>query len=665
MQENGGRNHSAAFALRLLGGFELLAADGAPVALSSAKARALVAYLACTPGRLAERPKVASLLWGDRGEEQARASLRQTLSVLRKALEGAEREILLTPPGGLALARDALSVDVAEFETLARSSRRDDLERAIALYRGPFLDGFDARAEPFEEWASAMRTQFAESAAAALGTLISEYEAAGADQRALPFARRLVDLDPLREDAHRAAMRLYQRSGRRNEALRQYQECVAVLDADLGVEPEAKTKALYEDILARRDAAPPASPSVAPPRPETTEQEDARPSIAILPFDSLGDDPDQGMFADGITEDIITELSRFAGLLVIARNSAFAYKGRAVALGDIGSDLGVRYVVKGSVRKAGNRVRVTAQLIELESGRHVWAERYDRELADVFALQDELTRGIVAVLPGRIENSEARKAVRKPPEDMAAYELLLAGKILHHRFTGEDCGKALALLDRAIALDPDYAAAHAWKACVLGQALGRGFLPDPKALFDGAVESAERALRLDENEVEAHRIQAEILMVTRQLSLAERHNERALALNPNDPRLLAQKGEILTWQGAAGEALGWIRMAMRLDPYTAHDWAHLLGRALMMSENYADAADAYLRSSYPRFGYHADAAGCYGMLGKQGDAAAQAARVREMKPDFSVADYVAGLAYADEADRARHRRILEAAPLPK
>ncbi|MEE8333752.1 MAG: BTAD domain-containing putative transcriptional regulator, partial [Alphaproteobacteria bacterium] len=611
MQATNSGNNSPIFELRLLGGFELRAPDGAPVRLTSAKARALLAYLACCSDRQAERAKIAALLWSDRGEAQARASLRQTLSVLRKALGSAGEDMLVVSSGAIGIGPDALDVDIAEFESLVSSDRRDDLEQAIGLYRGPFLDGFEARAEPFEEWSSALRARLAESAAGAMITLISLFEAEEAHDSALPFALKLVNIDPLREDAHRTAMRLYQRAGRWNEALRQYQDCAAVLDADLGVEPQEETRALYEEILARRDGAAPA-----PAPPVAAQQEDGRPSVAVLPFDNLGDDPAQGTFSDGITEDIITELSRFPGLLVIARNSTFAFKGRAVTLNDIGSDLGVRYVVKGSVRKSGNRVRVTAQLIEAESGRHVWAERYDRELTDVFALQDELTRGIVAVLPGRVEESEARKVARKPPEDMAAYELLSAGKILHHRFTKEDCVKALALIERAIALDPDYAAAHAWKACLLGQALGRGFLPDPKALFNSAAESVARALRLDENEVEAHRIQAEIAMATKRLDSAGQHNARALLLNPNDPRLLAQKGELLTWLGDAAEAVGWVRMAMRLDPYSAHGWAHLLGRALMMSGSYAEAAEAFLKCAFPRFGYHADAAGCYAALGR-------------------------------------------------
>jgi adenylate cyclase len=200
---------------------------------------------------------------------------------------------------------------------------------------------------------------------------------------------------------------------------------------------------------------------------------------------------------------------------------------------------------------------------------------------------------------------------------------------------------------------------------VLGQALGRGYLPDPKALFDNAVAAVERALSLDENDVECHRILVEIAMETRRWNKAEQHSERALSLTPNDPRLIAQKGELLTWMGEAAEGAEWIRKAMRLDPYSSPTWAHLLGRALMLVGDYSGAIEAYRKSSYPRFGHHADMAGCYARLAMTDEAAEQATLVVELKPDFSVSDYVATLCYKDERDRKRHRELLLEAPLPQ
>src|SRR5207302_1018335 len=207
------------------------------------------------------------------------------------------------------------------------------------------------------------------------------------------------------------------------------------------------------------------------PRPnaaEATSIAAIKPSLVVLPFVNMSGDPEQEFFADGLTEDIITELSRFRDLLVISRNSAFVHKGKAVKVRDIAREFGVHYVVEGSVRKVAERVRVTVQLIDAETDRHIWAERYDRKIEDIFAIQDEVTCAIVATLPGRIEAARHDRAKRKPTENMAAYEYVLAGKILHHRSSPDDNVEAQRLLDRAIALDPKYAHAHAWKACVLG-----------------------------------------------------------------------------------------------------------------------------------------------------------------------------------------------------
>ena len=195
----------------------------------------------------------------------------------------------------------------------------------------------------------------------------------------------------------------------------------------------------------------------------------------------MSGEPEQEFFADGITEDVLTELSRFRELFVISRNSAFVYKGKQVNAQKVAKELGVQYVVEGSVRKAGSRVRITVQLIDAETDAHLWAERYDRELADIFAIQDEVTSSIVSILPGRVAAAAQDRVQRKPPESLAAYECVLTGKLLHHRSDRSANADALRMLERAIALDPNYAHAHAWKACVLGQSFVYGWCDDVEA----------------------------------------------------------------------------------------------------------------------------------------------------------------------------------------
>jgi adenylate cyclase len=254
-------------------------------------------------------------------------------------------------------------------------------------------------------------------------------------------------------------------------------------------------------------------------------------SVAVLPFANMSGDPEQEFFADGLTEDIITELSRFRDLLVISRNSTFVYKGRSVNLQEVARALKVQYVVEGSVRKAGNRVRITVQFIDAETDRHIWAERFDRELEDIFAIQDEVAASIVSTLSGRLEAVVQERAIRKPTDNMAAYECVLAAKVLHHRSTREDNEKAQVLINRAIALDPNYAHAHAWRACILGQCWVYSWCEDRDATQDAVVAELQVALGIDDRDADVHRILAAVNIIRGDIEAAVYHQERALSLN--------------------------------------------------------------------------------------------------------------------------------------
>lgn len=661
--------------LRLLGGFELTRADdGSRLQPPPKKSRAMLAYLALTPTG-ASREKMAALLWPDSGEEQARASLRQALAGLRRLLgepgDDHDGGGLRTTGGELTLDAAPIAVDALQLASLIGEGGRTQLEAAARLCKGPLLDGLDVQADPFDEWLTAERSRLSALASMGLSALLELQIASGDLDEAAETSARLLACAPLREDTHRSVMRMHLGGGRFNDALEQYAQCERLLRAELGIGPDPETVALRDEVLARRDAGDGpgpqrSAPSTTPPRrlPFAPGRDEGKPSLVVLPFDSLTVGTEHEHFADGVTEDITTALSRLAELFVIARNTAFTYKGRAATAEDLRRDLGVQYLLNGTIRRAGDRVRLTAQLVETGEGRHVWAQRYDRELQDVFELQDDLTQAVVGVLPGRVRDFEARRIARQPPEDMAAYELLLAGKIHHHRFTREDNLRSMELLDRAIAIDPDYAAAWAWKACVLGQALGRGFQPDPQHLFNSSQHCARRGLELDGNEMECHRILSEISIESHDLDSAEHHNERALQLNPNDPRLVAQRGELLIWRGEAASAVEPITAAMRLDPYGAADWSHQLGRARLQLGDYAGAIEAYKTSAYPRYSHHADMAACHAALGAMQRADDEVRRTLELKPDFTRKSYVEGLPYAREEDRRRHRALLEATSLP-
>jgi adenylate cyclase len=389
-----------------------------------------------------------------------------------------------------------------------------------------------------------------------------------------------------------------------------------------------------------------------------------KPSIAVLPLVNMSGDPEQEFFADGLSEDIITELSRFRDLLVISRNSTFVHKGKAVKVQEVAREFGVDYVLEGSVRKAGDRVRVTVQLIDAETDRHIWAERYDRQLEDIFAIQDEMTRAIVATLPGRVEAATHDRAKRKRTDNLAAYECVLAAKVLHHRSVREDNAQAQRLLDRALELDANYAHAHAWKACVLGQTWIYGWCEDADAALRQVVAELEIALALDDNDSDVHRILAAVNLTRDDHDKAAYHQERALALNPNYDLIVVQQGELLTWLGRPEEGIDWIRKAMRLNPYHPERfWSHL-GRACYCAEKYADAAEAFSRITRPDHTHHAFLAATFAQMGNAVAATAHAAEVIKRMPEFSVAASLATQHYKFEVDRKRHEAGLLKAGLP-
>ena len=375
-----------------------------------------------------------------------------------------------------------------------------------------------------------------------------------------------------------------------------------------------------------------------------------KPSIAVLPFANMSGDPEQEFFVDGLTEDIITELSRRHELFVISRNSTFVYKGQSVNLREIAQKLGAQYLVEGSVRKSGGQLRVTAQLIDTASDTHIWAERYDRKLDDVFAIQDELTAAIVATLPGRLEAAQQDLVARKTPASMAAYECVLAAKVRHHRGNRAENEEALKLITRAVELDPDYAHAHAWKGCILGQAWGYGWCADKDATFDEIVREVESAQALDANDADVQRILAAINISRNDLTKARHHQERALALNPNYDLVVVQQGELLTWLGHPKEGADWIRKAMRLNPHHPERfWSHL-GKAHFAAREYSEAVEAFMHLSKMDASQHAFVAAAYGWLGDRTAAAAHYAKVSKFDPEFTIDALVATLHYANDAD---------------
>ena len=289
----------------------------------------------------------------------------------------------------------------------------------------------------------------------------------------------------------------------------------------------------------------------------------------MLPFDNMSGDQEQQYFSDGITEDIITELSRFSSLFVIARNSSFQYRDKATDVRRIGRELGAQYVVEGSIRKTSNRVRVTAQLIEAATGNHLWAERYDRDLDDIFIVQDELVRAISAAIPGRLDRFAVEHLRRKAPNNLTAYDCELRGRWAFLHLT-EGLSIALDWYDKAVKADANYAMAHAGlgMTCVFGiLVLG---LP-PESTLNRGRKHAQQAVSLDENNPTVNAYAAYTYHISGDHRLARKYAERAVTLNPNDPFALYVLGCALSYTGEPEQALEWFARSEHLEPYASDD----------------------------------------------------------------------------------------------
>jgi adenylate cyclase len=342
---------------------------------------------------------------------------------------------------------------------------------------------------------------------------------------------------------------------------------------------------------------------------EPVLQSQERLSIAVLPFQNLSGDPAQDYFSDGITEDIITELSRFRTLFVIARNSSFSLRGKAKDINEIGHSLAVQFAIQGSVRKVGQRVRLTVELIDTASGNHLWGERYDRELQEIFAVQDELTRAIVATLPGQIEEAGRQLAKRKHTSNMTAYDLVLLGNDRWRRLTRNDLAEALDFFRRAIALDPHYARAHAniaWShVCSV-------FIEvTDESCLSEALRHIETSLDIDDSDAWSHGVYAQLLFLLRRDDEAEIQFNRALGLNPNDADVVAVFANILVYWGRWQESLTLMDTAKKLNPLppNLYHWYHAL--ALYSGREYEQAIRVLKQMRSPDRWCHCLLAACY------------------------------------------------------
>ncbi len=379
-----------------------------------------------------------------------------------------------------------------------------------------------------------------------------------------------------------------------------------------------------------------------------------KPSVVVLPLENMSGDPEQTYFSDGLAEDLITDLSKISGLFVIARNTAFTYRGKALDLKEVCRELSVRFALEGSVRRAGNRVRITTQLIDGTSGGHVWAERYDRELTDIFAVQDEVTGEIVAALKVHLTPDERRRVESRGTESIEAYDGFLRGRQLFWQSTSrESTAQAQALFQEAIRLDSGFALAHAYLALTLALEYVNRWSADPEGSLQRAQEEVGRALALDPKEAEAHYVQGIIHLWRKDVDQAIADAEQAIALDPNFARGYGSLATALHYAGRSKEALEQLQTMARLDPQHPPNYKHFLAQAHFALGHYEEAVAAL--EARLALQPHSDVsrvllASCHGHLGRAGQARAEWAEALRHNPDYAIEERRRMLPYKNPAD---------------
>jgi adenylate cyclase len=594
---------------------------GKELTIPSRKGQALIAVLALAGGEPVPRERLMGLLWSDRGEQQARSSLRQVLSELRKVLANSDTPLLTTQRDSVCLDTAAIEIDAGRFEHLIDAATPEALVEATNLYRGDLLDGLDVRDPAFEGW--------------------------------------------LRIERERVLMRLYADNGERTLALKQYQTCCDVLAADLGVVPEPKTEKLAQAIRTGAESATEdtgSDPGARATEPEALSLPDI-PSIAVLPFTNLSTEPEQEYFADGIADDIITTLSKIPKLFIVARDSTFTYRGQSIDVKQVGREQGVRYVLEGSVRKTANRVRVTAQLIDATLGHHLWAERYDCILDDIFKVQDDITKKVTTELQVRLTEGEAARVWSKGTSNIEAWEKIIRAFPLTDHHVREHNAEARRLADEAVRLDPTYATAWVTLGWTHWEDALWGWSDSRESSMKAALSCAQRALKCDPENPEALVLLGCIYMEKKNAGKAIELGKQAVALSPNNAGNVALAAMVMIFGGEPKKGLPLVKRAMRLSPVYPQWFYLMMGIVHHIVGDHHRAIGVFREcvAKEPETTVHRIwLASALVETGQGEEAEHLAAEILEIDPDFKTSRWLASLSADDHLVNRLSSNLVEA-----
>lgn len=628
--------------VQLLGGACLRAGDAPLTGPPAQRHRiALLALIASSWPQPVSRDKAMAMLWPEKDLPSARRLLNLAVHVLRAALG---EEAISSTGDGLLFNPSKANCDLLEL----RAAIDDDAcERVARLYTAPLLDGFhlDDSSE-FGYWLDERRNELSHAYVGALLTLAQRQEQSGDIHGRVRTCIRLVAADPHSGIYAQQLMRALHDAGDRLGAVNHAVEHARRRRADLDLGPDPAVAALAEQLRAA-------------PVLRTPTAENGRSSVAVLPFINLSSDAENEYFADGITDDVIAHLSKIRALKVISRTSVMRFKQRQQTLKEIGATLGAATILDASVRRAGDRVRIVAKLVDVHTDQHLWAETYDRELTDIFAIQTDVALQIAAAMKAELSREERSRVRRGPTNDVPAYQLFQRGREFYIKYTPENLLRSIEFFDKAIARDPSFALAYAVKSIAYTELVEVGAL-SPALAYERATEASEQALKLDPELGAAHCTLAYLKSAHEfDWAAAEEGFKRAIELNPNGADAYVLYGRMLAGLGRFDEAIAAQEHAHALDPL-AHrmDRITTLLRAGRFEEAIKPAEDAVeFEPGYDRA--RSTLGWSYFLNGNQSAGIAELERAVACSPGNTLWLGQLGQAYAMAGDEAKARAILE------
>lgn len=629
--------------LELLGGFRCRVVNGSSIDIPLAKNQGLLAIVGLSENYSCSRGRVVNLLWSTRSDEQARSSLRQSLWSLKRELGPDAGNILNVDRKRIALNSEQTATDVTDLKKLAASNNAESLERAIELYKGDLLSSLVIRDPAWEEWLTAERESIQSIVVTSLRKLIDYYAADTNSEKIILAGRRLLEIDPFQEEGHRALIRGYAESNQRALALKQYDRCREFLRRELNTTPEPVTEALFTEVKKRgdfdnqdiefiKDAVDPkthSSPNgksssevrdVLDQLPRTAPQTEI-PSLLVLPFSNLSGNSTQDYLAQGVTDNLIIALTAFRELFVFAYKTSMAASDPTEDIPIIAKRLGARYVVEGGFHKTDTRIRVTVRLVDVRDGRHLWADKYDRVVEDLFEVQDEIVDRVTNTLVQKIEETDHRIALEKPQENLVAYDFVLQGRVLLNRYTKEGELEARRSFENALELDPSYAVAYAGLAVSYVHEYEAPWCEHPEDTLATVFEFATKAVELDDLNIMGRYALASAYYYSGEYELANLEIEKAIAINPHDYHNVCAKAWFMTYSGHLQEGLACSIDAMRTNPYAADGCLETIGLGRYLSGQYDDALMAFGSTKANSLFKLGGMAACYAQLDRVTEAA--------------------------------------------